>query len=324
MWTAGLAVAAGLALLAWSADRFVLGASSTAQHAGLPPLLIGMVVVGFGTSLPEMIVSTLAALDGNPDLGLGNGWGSNIANIALILGLAALARPVMVRSKVLTAELPLLTIVTLMAIGLVLDGNLARWESVVLLLLFASLMAWTIRSGRQSGADAFGSEIEVDLSTHPMPKQRAVAWTLAGLVLLAVSSRMLVWGSVRLARGLGVSELVIGLSIVALGTSLPELASAVAAVRRGENDIALGNVLGSNLFNTLAVVGLAGVIHPFRTAPEVVWRDGVVMLGLTVSLFVIGRGFRGRPGMINRWEGAFLLAVYICYIAWLGSGIVAK
>lgn len=324
MWTAGLVVVAGLALLAWSADRFVLGASATAQHLGLPPLLIGMVVVGFGTSLPEMIVSTLAALDGNPDLGLGNGWGSNIANIALILGAAAMLRPVLVRSKVLNAELPLLTIVTLMAIGLVLDGDLARWESVVLLLLFASLMAWTIRSGRQSGKDPFGSEIEVGLSSRPMPRRRAVAWTMVGLVLLAVSSRMLVWGSVRLARGLGVSELVIGLSIVALGTSLPELASTLAAVRRGENDIALGNILGSNLFNTLAVVGLAGMIYPFRIASEVVWRDGVVMLGLTISLFVIGRGFRGRPGTINRWEGAFLLVVYVSYIAWLGSGIVGK
>jgi len=324
MWTAGLAMVAGLALLAWSADRFVVGASSTAQHAGLPPLLIGMVVVGFGTSLPEMIVSTLAALEGNPDLGLGNGWGSNIANIALILGVAALVRPIAVRSKVLSAELPLLTVVTLLAVGLVVDGDLMRWEALVLLLLFSSLMVWTIRRGMQSGADPFGADMEVNLASRPLPRGRAVMWTVVGLILLVGSSRILVWGSVRLARGFGVSELVIGLSIVALGTSLPELASTLAAVRRGEDDIALGNVLGSNLFNTLAVVGLAGIVRPFRTPPEVVARDGLVMLGLTVSLFVLGRGWRGRAGIINRWEGALLLGAYIAYIAWLGSVIVGK
>ncbi|MDY0296271.1 MAG: calcium/sodium antiporter [Acidobacteriota bacterium] len=322
MWIAGLVMVAGLGLLAWSADRFVLGAAATARHAGLPPLMIGMVIVGFGTSLPEMIVSSLAALDGNPDLGLGNGWGSNIANIALILGLAALVRPVRVRSKVLSAELPVLIVITLMAVGLVVDGDLALWESVVLLILFASLMDWTIRSGRQKGRDPFGSGIEADLSSRPMSRGKAVFWTAIGLAFLVISSRMLVWGAVRIARGLGVSELVIGLSIVALGTSLPELASTLAAVRRGEDDIALGNVLGSNLFNTLAVVGLAGAIHPFRIPTEVVGRDGLMMLGLTVAIYVIGRGHHGRQGLINRWEGALLVLVYVIYIAWLGVDLV--
>jgi len=322
MWSAGIAMAAGLILLAWSADRFVLGASSAAHHAGFPPLLIGMLVVGFGTSLPEIIVSGIAALDGNPDLALGNGWGSNITNIALILGVASLVRPLAVRSGILKSELPLLTVVTLLAVGLVLDGDMAQWEALVLLLLFSALMAWTIRQGMRAKGDSLAVGMETNLSSRHLPKREAALWTLVGLLVLVGSSRLLVWGAVRLARGFGVSELVIGLSIVALGTSLPELASTVAAVRRGEDDIALGNVIGSNLFNTLAVVGLAGVIRPFRTGPLVVTRDGLVMLGLTVSLFVIGRSFRGRPGQINRWEGALLLTVYIAYIAWLAREVL--
>ena len=320
MWTAVIAMVAGFALLIWSADRFVLGAASTARHMGLPPLLIGMVVVGFGTSMPELIVSSMAAMGGTPDLALGNGWGSNIANIALILGVASLIRPVIVGSRILNAQLPQLTIVTLLAVGLVVDGNLALWESLLLLLFFVALMTWTIRKGLNAEPDTFGVQMESDLKTKPLMRREAIIWTVIGLLILIGSSRILVWGAISLARGLGVSELVIGLSIVALGTSLPELAAALAAARRGENDIVLGNVIGSNLFNTLAVVGLAGTIHPFRMGSEVIWRDGSVMLCLTFSLFVFGHGWRGRTGRINRWEGALLIMVYMAYMAWLGFG----
>jgi len=183
-------------------------------------------------------------------------------------------------------------------------------------------MAWTIWQGMQKKADALGSEMEQELDVRAMPIRRAVFWLSVGLVLLVVSSRILVWGAVEIAHGFGVSDLIIGLTIVAVGTSLPELASSIIATRKGEHDIALGNVLGSNLFNTLAVVGIAGAIHPMAIGPEVFNRDMMVMAGLTLSLFVFGYGFRG-PGRINRLEGAVLLACYVGYTAYLITTILA-
>jgi cation:H+ antiporter len=186
----------------------------------------------------------------------------------------------------------------------------------VLLAMFAALMAWSIWQGLQKKTDALAREMAQQLQDLAMPIGRAVFWLLIGLVFLIVSSRILVWGAVEIARGFGVSDLIIGLTVVAIGTSLPELASSIAATRKGEHDIALGNVLGSNLFNTLAVVGIAGAIHPIAVGPEVLSRDMLVMAALTVSLFVIGYGFRG-PGRINRFEGAVLLASYIGYTTYL-------
>jgi len=187
---------------------------------------------------------------------------------------------------------------------------------MVLLALFGSLMTWTIWQGFQKKEDTLGREMEQDLEIHAMPIRRSIFWLVAGLLLLIVSSRLLVWGAVNIAHGFGVSDLIIGLTIVAVGTSLPELASSVIATRKGEHDIALGNVLGSNLFNTLAVVGIAGVIHPLNVGLEVLNRDMLVMAALTLSLFIIGYGFR-RPGRINRIEGAVLLACYVGYTAYL-------
>jgi cation:H+ antiporter len=322
MITACLAIVFGLALLVWSADRFVEGSAVTARHFGMPPLLIGMVIVGFGTSAPEMVVSAISASQGNPGIALGNAYGSNITNIALILGLTALLSPIGVHSQVLRKELPILTVITGLAAWQVWDGEITRIDAVVLLGVFAGLMSWTIWQGMQKKADALGSEMEQELAVHAMPLRRAVVWLGVGLVLLIVSSRMLVWGAVEIAHGLGVSDLIIGLTIVAVGTSLPELASSIIATRKGEHDIALGNVLGSNLFNTLAVVGIAGTIHPMSVGPEVFSRDILIMAVLTVSLFVIGYGFRGPGrGRINRFEGAGLLACYIGYTAYLVSTV---
>ena len=310
------AVVFGLALLVWSADRFVDGSAATARHFGMPPLLIGMVVVGFGTSAPEMVVSALAASQGNPGIALGNAFGSNISNIALILGLTALISPIAVNSQVLRKELPLLTAVTGLAALQLWDRELTRVDAFVLLAVFGGLMGWTIRQGFQQRTDTLGREMEEELRAHAMPIGRALTWLTTGLVLLIIAARVLVWGAVEIARGFGVSDLIIGLTIVALGTSLPELASSVIATRSGEHDIALGNILGSNLFNTLAVVGIAGAIHPFAVAPEVLSRDILVMAVLTGSLFIIGYGFQG-PGRINRFEGAVLLASYLLYNAFL-------
>ena len=323
MTIAFLAVAFGLVLLVWSADRFVEGSASIARHFGMPPLLIGMVVVGFGTSAPEMVVSALAASQGNPGIALGNAYGSNIANIALILGLTALISPIAVHSQVLRKELPILAAVTALAAYQLWDGELTRIDSLVLLGVFGGLMAWTIWQGLRKKADALGSEMERELEVHAMPIGRAIFWLVIGLVLLIASSRILIWGAVDIAHGFGVSDLIIGLTIVAVGTSLPELASSVMAVRKGEHDIALGNVLGSNLFNTLAVVGIAGTIRPMTVAREVFSRDILVMAVLTLTLFAIGYGFRG-PGRINRFEGAALLTGYMGYTAYLVTSVFGR
>ncbi len=316
MALAFLAVAFGLALLVWSADRFVEGSVATARHFGMPPLLIGMVIVGFGTSAPEMIVSALSAAQGKTGIALGNAYGSNITNIALILGITALISPVAFHSNVLRKELPILTAVTALAAGQLWDGELSRMDALVLLFVFASLMAWTIWQGLRKKADSLGKEVEQELAGRIMPIGRAVFWLVAGLLLLIASSRILVWGAIEIAQGFGVSDLIIGLTIVAVGTSLPELASSIIAAHKGEHDIALGNILGSNLFNTLAVVGIAGTIHPMTVGPDVFKRDIMVMVALTLSLFVIGYGFRG-PGRINRFEGLFLLLCYVGYVTFL-------
>ncbi|WLQ16047.1 calcium/sodium antiporter [Hahella aquimaris] len=323
MMLALLAIVAGLALLVWSADRFVEGAAATAKHGGMPPLLIGMVIVGFGTSAPEMVVSALAASEGNPGLALGNGYGSNITNIALILGLVAIISPIAVHSQVLRKELPILAAITLLSAGLLWDGDLTRVDAAILLVVFAGLMGWTIREGMQQRSDALASEVDDEMIAHPMPLKNAIFWLVAGLVLLIVSSRILVWGAVTVAQSLGVSDLIIGLTVVAIGTSLPELASSLAAIRKGEHDLAIGNVIGSNLFNTLTVVGIAAAIHPLAVQPEVLYRDWALMAALTLALFVMGYGFKGKQGRINRVEGGILLAVYIAYTSYLGYTVVA-
>lgn len=316
MTLALVAVISGLALLVWSADRFVEGSASTARYFGMPPLLIGMVIVGFGTSAPEMVVSAFAAVQGNPGIALGNAYGSNITNIALILGATALIAPIAVHSQVLRKELPILALVTAMAAWQLWDGEIVRLDAVLLLVVFGGLMTWSIWQGLGNKGDPLGSEIEQELVAHSMSLKRAISWLVAGLVLLIVSSRMLVWGAVEIAGALGISDLIIGLTIVAVGTSLPELASSIIAARKGEHDIALGNILGSNLFNTLAVVGIAGVISPLAVGREVLSRDILVMSSLTLLLFALGFGFRG-PGRINRIEGAVLLTIYGGYSAFL-------
>jgi cation:H+ antiporter len=304
-----LAVIAGLALLIWSADRFVAGAGALAAIFGASPLFIGMVIVGFGTSAPEMTVSALAAIQGVPELALGNAWGSNIVNIGLILGVTAVLAPIAVRSGVIKRELPILFVTMVLAAVLVLDGDAARWEAFLLLGVFALIIMWFVRNARDG---------EAPKAVAPTMTRRAAAlWTLLGLVLLIVSSRTRVWGAVRFAEGFGVSELVIGLTVVAVGTSLPELASSIAALRRGEHELALGNIIGSNLFNTTAVVGIATSIAPAELPPAVIWRDMPMMLAMTVALILVAYPFRRAEGRILRSEGALLLTAWIGYTAYL-------
>ncbi|RBW49393.1 calcium/sodium antiporter [Marinobacter sp. F3R11] len=317
------AIIAGLVLLVWSADKFVEGAAATAKHLGMPTLLIGMVIIGFGTSAPELAVSAMAAADGNPGLALGNGYGSNITNIALIVGLTAVIAPIAVHSQVIRKELPLLVVLTLIAGAQLLDGELSRIDGWVLLGVFTAVMGWSIFQGMRSKGDSLTSEAEAQIGPELMPMKTAIIWLIIGLILLVASSRLLVWGAVTIAQSLGVSDLVIGLTIVAIGTSLPELASALAAVRKNEHDLILGNILGSGIFNTLAVVGLAAVIQPLSVDPEVLYRDWTLMLVLTLSLLVMGFGMTGWRKIISRFDGSILLLVYVAYTGYLLSTVVA-
>lgn len=316
-------ILAGLVLLVWSADKFVEGAAATAKHLGVPTLLIGMVIIGFGTSAPELAVSAMAAADGNPGLALGNGYGSNITNIALIVGLTAVIAPIAVHSQVLRKELPLLVVLTLIAGAQLMDGYLSRLDGAVLLTVFAVVMGWSIFQGIRGKADPLAGDADAEIITHPMPLKNAIVWLVIGLVLLIVSSRLLVWGAVTVAQALGVSDLIIGLTIVAIGTSLPELASALAAVKKNEHDLILGNILGSGIFNTLAVVGLAAAIEPLQVDPEVLYRDWTLMMALTVGLLLMGFGMTGWRRTISRFDGSVLLLAYVAYTGYLLSTVVA-
>jgi cation:H+ antiporter len=311
-----LEVVAGIGLLLWSAGWFVTGAAALARHLGVAPLVIGMVVVGFGTSAPEIFVSLLSAIQGNPGLALGNAYGSNIANIGLILGVTALICPIPVASSVLRRELPVLTVVTALTIWLLSDLDLSRLDGALHLLAFVAVFAWTLLTAARSPGDAMAEDMADELKAAAVPPKKAVWLLLAGLVTLVASSRILVMGAVSIAEAFGVSDLVIGLTIVAVGTSLPELASSVVAARRGEHDLALGNVIGSNLFNTLAVVGIAGVVQPAAVDALVLRRDFPVMGGLTLLLFLLGRGVLGR-GRINRIEGGILICLFAGYTAYV-------
>ena len=313
------AVIGGLALLVWSADKFVDGAAATAGHLGMPALLIGMVVIGFGTSAPELVVSAIASHQGNPALALGNAYGSNITNIALIIGLTALLAPITLNSQVLKREMPLLILVTLIAAYPLWDGVITTLEAWFLLAVFAIYIGWSIVEGMNQPSDQLSGEFETELKAKLMPMKQAITWLIIGLILLIISSRLLVWGAVDIATALGVSDLVIGLTVVAIGTSLPELASAIAAIRKNEHDLAIGNVIGSNMFNTLAVVGLAGAINPIPLEPLVLHRDWVTMLGLTLLLAVFGFRLNNRPNRINRVQGALLLCCFVGYTAYLLS-----
>ncbi|MFD2189746.1 calcium/sodium antiporter [Pistricoccus aurantiacus] len=317
-----LAILSGLLLLIWSADRFVDGAAATAGHLGLSPLLIGMLVIGFGTSAPEMMVSGLAAWQGNPGLALGNAYGSNITNVGLILGLVALISPLTVHSQVLKKELPLLAAVTLLAAWQLRDGAIGTLEAIVLLVVLGAFIGLSIWKGRQSEEDALSQDTRQDLEAGGMSLKAGILWTLLGLVLLIASSRALVWGAVEVAQAFGISDLIIGLTVVAIGTSLPELASSISALRRKEHDLVLGNVVGSNLFNTLGVVGIAGVITPVHVGSEVLLRDWPVMAVMTLLMLIFGIGWKGRQGRINRFEGAALLTIFIGYTSYLVYTVV--
>ncbi len=307
------AVIGGLILLTWSADRFVLGAASIARIFGAPPLLIGITVVGIGTSAPEILVSLSASLQGTPTLAVGNALGSNITNIALVLGVTALITPLAVGSAILKRELPLVLLVSLLALYFCSDLVLSRLEGSLLCLGFIGVLGWMIYMAKTGATDdPILSEITEHENDPVLPKAHAWGWVILGMVLLPASAQLLVYGASDIARSLGISDLAIGLTIVAIGTSLPELAASLASALRNEAELALGNVLGSNLFNLLLVLGLPGLIAMPVLEPEILSRDMPMMIGLTIAAFIMAIGWRG-PGRISRLEGAALLAAFIGY-----------
>ena len=309
-----LAVLVGFVFLVWGADRFVHGAAAAARNLGVSPMIIGLTIVGIGTSAPEILVSAIAAWQGNPALGVGNALGSNITNIALVLGATALITPLLVKSETLRREYPVMFSIMLLALVLLIDGEMSRLDGWILMLGLGLMILWMVLQGLRRDHDPMEAEYEQEIPRISTP--RALLWLALGMVLLLGSSRTLVWGAVNIAHALGISDLIIGLTVVAVGTSLPELAASVISALRKEPDIAIGNVIGSNMFNLLAVLGLPGVIMPHALEPEVLSRDFPYMIGLSIALFAMAYGFKG-DGRLNRWEGLLLLLAYFAYLGWL-------
>jgi cation:H+ antiporter len=302
----------GFILLVWGADRLVAGASALARNLGVSPLIIGLTIVAFGTSAPELVVSGVAAYRGNPGLAVGNAIGSNIANIGLILGLTAIVYPLRVESETLKREYPLLMLIMVASFIMAADQVFNRTEGVLLLTGLVSLVIWMVRFGMRRGTDdPLAEEFEAEIP-RDMPTKQAVFWLLVGLVILPLSSSFLVEGAIFIARSLHVTEAVIGLTIIALGTSLPELAAALTSALRQEDDLAIGNVIGSNMFNILGVLGIAAVVNPVDVDPLILRQDFPVMFIFTVLLFFMALRIKG-PGRINRRSGMLLLSMFVAY-----------
>ena len=311
----------GLVLLVWSADKLVFGSAAIARNVGISPLVIGMTILAMGSSAPEMMVSATAALDGKTDTAVGNVLGSNIANIALILGITALIKPLSISSGVIRRELPLMIAVTLLAGVILWNNHLGFYEGALLFVLFGAFLFVMLQISRkeQKSGDAFLDDQESEIP-EGVSNSKAAIWVVLGLVLLPVSANILVDNAVIIAKHFGMSDLVIGLTIIAIGTSLPELAASLAGVLKGEDDMAVGNIIGSNVFNILAVMGIPGIINPSMLSEYAMGRDFWVMLG--VSLLLVGMCL-GRSRSINRVEGAVLFVCFIGYQVYLFANMTA-
>ena len=305
----------GLVFLVWSADKLVYGAAALARNFGISPLVIGMTILAMGSSAPEMMVSATAALDGKTDTAVGNVLGSNIANIALILGITALIKPLSISSAVIRRELPLMIGVTLLAGALLWDNHLGFYEGVLLFVLFGAFlfaMLQISRSEKKNG-DAFLDEQESEIP-EGVSNPKATMWVVIGLIILPLAADMLVDNAVIIAKFFGMSDLVIGLTIIAVGTSLPELAASLAGVMKGEDDMAVGNIIGSNVFNILAVMGIPGILNPSILSEFAMGRDFWVMLGVSLLLVVMALG---KSRSVNRIEGGVLIVTFVAYQSYL-------
>ena len=302
----------GLVLLVWGADRFVHGAAASARNMGIAPLLIGLTVVAFATSAPEILVSVVASLRGEPTLAIGNAIGSNIVNIGLVLGLTALIMPIKLESATLRREMPALLAVSLLTVSLFLDTHLSRIDGIVMLTGLVIVMIWLARLGSRSAAnDPIKRDYEAEIPADVSMKM-AITWTVVGFVTLLIGAEWLVTGAIGMAQNLGVSEVVIGITVVALGTSLPELAVSLVSALKGEYGLAIGNIVGSNIFNLLAVIGIAATIEPAALAPSVLSLHIFVMVAFTLVLFAMTYDYDGKA-RLSRMEGIALLIAYVAY-----------
>jgi cation:H+ antiporter len=307
-----LEVIAGLVLLIWGADRFVHGAAATARNLGVTPLMIGLTIVAFATSTPEILVSIDAAFRNTPGLAIGNAIGSNIANIGLVLGCVALVRPIELRSATLRREMSALLAVSLLTVSLFLDTFLSRVDGLVLLTSLVIVMIWLARLGMRSApTDPIKADFEAEIPAG-VSMRMAIFWLAVGLGTMLVGAHLLVDGAIATAERLGVSEVVIGILLVALGTSLPELAVSLVSALKGEYGLAIGNIVGSNIFNLLAVIGVAATITPAALAPSVLSLHIFVMVAFTLVLFAMTYDYDGKA-VLSRIEGAALLAAFLAY-----------
>ena len=307
-----LLVIAGLVLLMWGADRFVHGAAASARNLGVAPLMIGLTIVAFATSAPEILVSVVAAVEKQPGLAVGNAIGSNIVNIGLVLGLTAVIRPIQIESETLRREMPALLAVTLLTVSLFLDTYLSRMDGMVMLTALVIVMVWLARLGmRSSASDPISRDFEAEIPTDVSMKM-AVIWLIVGLATLLVGAELLVNGAIGIATLIGVSEVVIGILVVALGTSLPELAVSLASALKGEYGLAIGNIVGSNIFNLLAVIGVAATIEPTALPPTVLSLHIFVMVAFTLVLFAMTYDYNDHSDL-SRLEGLALLGAFIAY-----------
>lgn len=306
-----MAIIIGFGLLVWGAERFVHGAAAIAKNLGVSSLIIGLTVVGIGTSAPEILISIVASSQGNPALAVGNALGSNITNIALVLGITAIVMPLTVKSETLQREYPIMFIIMLVALMLVMDQHLGQMDGLILISGLFVMLYWMIQQGRKHKRDPMEKEFEQEIPK--ISNQKAFLWFAIGLVLLIISSRGLVWGSVNIAKAAGISDLVIGLTIVAIGTSLPELAASIMSALKKEHDIAIGNIIGSSMFNLLVVFSIPGLMSPHVIDSSILERDFPFMIGLSIALFIMAYGFKGQ-GRVNRFEGSLLLGGYIAYM----------
>ncbi len=323
MLTAFIQLVAGFLLLVWGADRLVAGASAFARNMGVSPLIIGLTIIGFGTSAPELVVSAVATLKGNSGLAVGNAIGSNIANMGLVLGATALIYPLRLESTALKREYPMLLLIMLVCFLMALDGLYSRLEGGILLVGLLAVVIWIIRIGlNRPPSDPLAEEFDAEIPKD-VPTRIAVFWLVVGLVVLPVSSTFLVDGAITIARYLHVTDTVIGLTIVALGTSLPELATAITAALHKEDDLAIGNIIGSNIFNLLGVLGIAAALQPTTLLPIILARDFPAMFLITAALYLMASDFRG-PGRIGRRSGTALLVMFVGYfiLVWMSSGHV--
>lgn len=307
-----LLVIAGLILLMWGADRFVHGAAAAARNLGVAPLLIGLTIVAFATSAPEILVSVVAALEQQPGLAIGNAIGSNIVNIGLVLGITAVIRPIEIESATLRREMPALLAVSLLTVSLFLDTYLSRMDGIVMLTGLVIVMFWLARLGTRSAPnDPINRDFEAEIPTD-VRMSMAVIWLLVGLGTLLIGAELLVNGAIGVATELGISEVVIGILVVALGTSLPELAVSLASALKGEYGLAIGNIVGSNIFNLLAVIGIAATIAPSALPPTVLSLHIFVMVAFTLVLFAMTYDYDERAEL-SRLEGAALLVAFLAY-----------